>query len=198
MGINESNTNNNEYKKEYNLIKENENYNFIIEKSEDLIIIKCNNYKINLNNNDITKLTNLTFKTIDIAYTYIINKIDKKEFYINDIIKNKEKLKLLLKKNEHYNNNEEFELLLNDKDILSYFMWLSQVSSIFLDNFEPDKINERYKEKHISHFYENGSQNNSNNKNFEFEFVQDLTSDSYIKYFYDNSFTVFNSINFGL
>ena len=154
----------------------NENYNFIIEKSEDLIIIKCNNYKINLNNNDITKLTNLTFKTIDIAYTYIINKIDKKEFYINDIIKNKEKLKLLLKKNEPYNSNVEIELLLNDKDIL----------------------NERYEEKHISHFYENGSQNNSNNKNFEFEFVQDLTSDSYIKYFYDNSFTVFNSINFGL
>ena len=78
----------NEYE-EYYLIKENNAFKFIVGKTDKYIIIRCKNYEIKLNNNDLTILTKSLLNTINDAYEYIINIFDDKKVVIKDIINNK-------------------------------------------------------------------------------------------------------------
>ena len=81
---------------EYYLLKNNHFFRFLIIKSTDKIIIKCNNYEINLNNNDLSILTKTNLNTIDEANTFLINIFEENKVNIKEIIKNKE-MKLELK-----------------------------------------------------------------------------------------------------
>ena len=58
---------------EYQLIKGNSSYKFIIGKKKTEIIINCKNYKLILNNNDLSALTKTILNTIDDSYLFIIN-----------------------------------------------------------------------------------------------------------------------------
>ena len=79
---NKSNNENNIFEnlfdyEEYYLIKEKVGYKFIIAKQSNDIIIKCKNYELTLNNNDLTLLTKSVLNTIDDAYLFIINIFEK-------------------------------------------------------------------------------------------------------------------------
>ena len=58
---------------EYFLVKENIAYKFIIGKRKNDIIIKCKNYGIKLNNNDLSLLTENILNTLDNAFDFMIN-----------------------------------------------------------------------------------------------------------------------------
>ena len=74
---------------EYYLIKEKVGYKFIIGKRSNDIIIKCKNYELTLNNNDLSALTKSIINTIDNAFLFIINIFEENKVIIKDIIINK-------------------------------------------------------------------------------------------------------------
>ena len=80
---------------EYYLIKEKIGYKFIIGKRANNIIIKCKNYELTLNNNDLSLLTKSILNTIDDAFLFIINIFEENKVIIKDIVFNKSIILLL-------------------------------------------------------------------------------------------------------
>ena len=74
---------------EYYLIKEKIGYKFIIGKRSNDIIIKCKNYELTLNNNDLPILIKSILNTIDDAFLFIINIFEENKVIIKDIVINK-------------------------------------------------------------------------------------------------------------
>ena len=74
---------------EYYSIKEKTEYKFIIDKCSNDIMIKCKKYELILNNNNLSKLTNSIFNTIDDTFLFIINIFKENKVIIKDIIINK-------------------------------------------------------------------------------------------------------------
>ena len=95
---------------EYYLIKEKAGYKFIIGKRSKNIIIKCKNYELILNNNDLSILSKSIIKTIDDAYLFIINIFEENKVKIKDININKT-ISLLLNINI-YNKPKDIEIIL--------------------------------------------------------------------------------------
>ena len=91
---------------EFYLIKDNNAYKIIIEKLKNEILIKCKNYEIKLNNNDLSILSKSKINTIDEAYQFLINIFEYNKVIIKEIIINKS-IKLLLKV---YMNNIEKDI----------------------------------------------------------------------------------------
>ena len=95
---------------EFYIIKEHNAYKFIISKKQSEIIIKCKNYDIKFNNNDLSILTKSILNTIDDAYDYIINIFQENKVVIKEII-NKKTIKLLMKI-YILNKQKEIEIIL--------------------------------------------------------------------------------------
>ena len=70
---------------EYFLVKENIAYKFIIGKRKNDIIIKCKNYEIKLNNNDLSLLTENILNTLDNAFDFMINIFEENKVMIKDV-----------------------------------------------------------------------------------------------------------------
>ena len=105
---------------EYYLIKEKTGYKFIIGKRSNNIIIKCKNYELIFNNNDLSILTKLILNTIDDAYLFIINIFEENKVIIKDITIDKT-ITLLL--NIYiYNKPNDIEMILlynkTNKDLI--------------------------------------------------------------------------------
>ena len=106
--------------KEYYLIKEKAGYKFIIIKRSNNIIIKCKNYELILDNNNLSALTKSIFNTIDDAFLFIINIFEENKVIIKEIVINKT-ITLLL--NIYvYNKQKDIELILlynkSNKDLI--------------------------------------------------------------------------------
>ena len=191
---------------EYYLIKENNAYKFIIGKEENELIIKCKNYEIKLNNNDLRILTKALLNSIDDSYKFIINIFEDNKVKIKDIIINKT-IKLLLKI-YIYNKEKEIEMILiynkENKDLIINELNnknnnLKKEINILKNevNFLKQEINEL-----------NISKNNSNCKdiqNFDeeefksnpkqIEYSKDLVIDSYAYNCIDNTYITFKLSN---
>ena len=101
---------------EYYLINEKAAYKFIIGKTSNGVIIKCKNYELTFNNNDLFIFTKSKFETIDDSFLFIINIFEENKVTIKDIIINKN-ISLLL--NININNKQkdiEIILLYNKKN----------------------------------------------------------------------------------
>ena len=108
---------------DFYLIKDNNAYKIIIEKLEDEILIKCKNYKIKLNNNDLSILSKSIINTINEAYQYIKNIFEYNNAFIKEIKINKS-IKLLLKINVN-NVEKDIEIILaynnDNNDIINNY-----------------------------------------------------------------------------
>ena len=91
---------------EFYLIKENNAYKITIKELKDEILIKCKNYEIKINNNDLSFVSKTIINTIDEAYKFIINIFENNKVFIKEI-KIKKSIKLLIKM---YNNNIEKDI----------------------------------------------------------------------------------------
>ena len=105
---------------EYYLIREKVVYKLIIGKRSNDIIIKCKNYELSLNNNDLSKLTKTIINTVDDAFLFIINIFEENKVIIKDININKN-ITLLL--NIYiYNKPKDIEIILlynkTNKDLI--------------------------------------------------------------------------------
>ena len=97
---------------EYYQIKDNIIYKLVIIKNNNEIIIRCKNYSIIFNKNNLSILTKTKFDSVNDAYKYIINIFEENKVIIKNIVKNKE-IKLALK----ISNDKmlEIQLLFNKK-----------------------------------------------------------------------------------
>ena len=182
---------------EYYLIKENKVYRFIIYKRKIDIIIKCKNYEIKINNNNIKKLyTKSFFSSNDDLYKYIINSFEKNEIIINEIVPN-EVIKLKINKKEL-----ELNLKYNKENKNSLFNEFNYFYIEYKNEINDLKDEIKMLKKEIRKLK---SCNNNNNKpeieKNEINLIKEnrvskeLTKDSYSQFALDNSFTVFKSIN---
>ncbi len=96
---------------DYYLIKGNNAYKIIIKKLENEIQIKCKDYEIHLNNNDLSILTNSILNTIDETYEFIINIFERNKVTIKNIIF-KKMITLSLKININ-NLEKDIEIILD-------------------------------------------------------------------------------------
>ena len=105
---------------EYYLIKEKAAYKFIIGKRSNDIIIKCKNYELTFNNNDLSILIKSYIKTIDEAFLFIINIFEENKVIIKDIVINK--TITLLFNIYIYNKQNDIEMILlynkTNKDLI--------------------------------------------------------------------------------
>ena len=163
--------------KEYYYIYSEIIYKIIIAKNENEIIIKCKNYTILLDSNDISLLTKKKFSSIEETYEYLSNIFEENNVIIKNITKNKE-MKLALNA-----NNKSFELILlynyNNSDFI-----INEINKL-------KKENEKIKNE-INIL--KGYQNNGSNP-LDIKFLTNVTNESYTEFDLDNTFTVFKSIN---
>ena len=104
------NENNNLYDyEEYFIIKENNVYKIIIEKRNNDLTIRCKNYIMKLNNNNL-KINKYSFSSIDKAYNFFINLFDENKVFIENIIINK-LIKLVVQIDDIQKNKIELDLL---------------------------------------------------------------------------------------
>ena len=191
---------------EYYLLKKNNIYKITIEKIKNEIIIRYKNYEIKLNNNNLLQLTKSLLNKIDEAYELIINAFEKNKIILKDIVINKY-IKLFFKIYIYNQENDiEFLLLFNKENK----NWISNKTNDNYNQLKEDIINLKEEIKIIKKEIEIIKKNNLKNKeinelsnnNFsqsfspkDLQYKKDLTKDSYSELDYDNSFTVFKSIN---
>ena len=75
--------------KEYKIEKDNYNYDIVIGKTKDNIIIRCLYYELKFNNNDLSTLTKIVYNSLDDSYEFIKNSFEYKKILIKDITKAK-------------------------------------------------------------------------------------------------------------
>ena len=193
---------------EYYLIKENIVYKMIIGKKEDEVIIKCKNYKINININDLSIMIKKELKTIDEAYQFIINSFEYNKVIISEITIHEE-IKISIKTNINYKEKDIAFILTYNKDNKNFNI------NVLYDNYNKLKIELNNLKEEINILKkEKNNLNINNNINIikkedeekikdtmfksspkEIQFIEDLAKDSYIGYSFDNSFIVFKAIN---
>ena len=187
---------------EFYLIKENNAYKIKIGELKNQILIKCKNYEIKLNNNDLSILSKSIINTIDDAYQFMINIFEYNKVIIKEI-KINESIKLLLKI-YIYNIEKDIELLLTYKNniINNYLKENNEINKlkeeikllkedikILKDNLKENKIN-----KNDNTLKKIDINNNIRNpKNIEY--LYDIINDSYSYFCLANTFSVFKSIN---
>ena len=167
---------------EFYLTKEGIIYKIIIGKNKEQIFIQSKKYFIKFNLKDFSFLIKTDFNSIDKVYEYIINLFEENQIFISDIKQNES---LILKIQE---KNIEFLLTYNLKNS-NYIM--NDINNIKKDiNLlkEENKIlkKEINKLKEL-HF-------NSNPE--DIKYLSDICEDSFAFDNSDNSFTVFQSINY--
>ena len=168
------------YYHEYFLLKENIIYNFKITNIDKSIIIRCKNYSITLTLNDIALLTNIEFNSINKSYEYIVDLFEDNKVIIKSILPTK-KLKLNFK----INNEKEFEMALiynkeNNDFIISEINKLkSDVNYLKIENDKLQKKIQLLKKFHAK----------------DMKCLFDVTKDSCAQMGYNNTFTVFKSLN---
>ena len=159
---------------EYYLKKGDNNYKIIIGKSKNLIIIKYENYIIDLDYHKLPKKFTYNINSTDKAYKFINKLFNEDKVIIKDIIINKE-LKLILNISNE-NNENEFEITL---------LYKNELKNNYNSMKKKDNINKN-KNNNIQ----------KNNKLFKENIIKfDLTNDAFNSYASDNTFSAFKSIN---
>ena len=83
--------------KEYKLTSDDKTYNFSINRTDEVILIKCSNYESRLNINDLTKLTKVFMDDLNYAFKFMTDIFDSDRVMIKEIIKNEMiKLKIII------------------------------------------------------------------------------------------------------
>ena len=178
---------------EYYLLNHNLIYKITIFLNNNEIIIKCKNYIITLNINNIQDLTGIAFNTLIESYEFLTNKFEDNKVEFNNIILNKN-IKLTIYNETNTNNNIIINLKydVNQKD---YFLSKINKLNVELNNLKIEinnlkKENDKYK-KDINLI--KNSKTKYNNTNFNL--YSNITNDSFADIDLDKTFTIFKSID---
>ena len=190
---------------EFYLVKENNAFKIILEKSSNNIIIKCRNYEIQFNNRDLSILTKDDFKSIDDSYDFINSIFEENKVFIQEIVNNYF-IKLILKIDINQKEKDfEIILLYNYKSEDFKFNDIKYNYNKLLDevNNLKEKITscEKKVEK-INEFYKTPNSKNKEKEYFSntilnpynIKYEKEITDDSYAYSALDKTFSLFKSI----
>ena len=189
---------------DYYLIKENNVFKIVIIKMEKILLIKCKNYQIQLNIDDMSELIKIKkFNSIEEGYKYF-----------NDIF---EENRIKIKK---ITINKSITLVLNlelNKDIIINLIYQKDNKYIILDelnqlrmeiselkeeiSFLKKEINELKEINSVKSINKDKIEIKTNNKNPDMEKIKDIqilkdfNIESFTDCYLDNTFTVFRSVN---
>ena len=183
-------------------------YKFCIYQRKNDIIVKCKNYEIRFNCNDLSLLTKSIFNSISDAYEFIINLFEDNNVKIKNVKRNREII--LLCKIFIYNKEKDIELFLKyDKSKSDYI--IKQINDNYyklkeeIDNLNGE-ANSLKKEMNEPKACINKSclgntlmPNDCEIENYEnpidIQFLNNIVNDSDTKYILENTFSVFKSID---
>lgn len=104
-------------KREYKLTKDDITYNISINKTDELLLIRCLCYEIKLTINDLTKLTKIFLDNLNDGFKFIIDIFENDKVIIEEVEKNKMiKLKFIIFDYAGRENLIDVELLYNSKN----------------------------------------------------------------------------------
>ena len=104
-------------KREYKLTKDDITYNISINKTEELLLIRCQSYEIKLTISDLTKLTKIFLDSLNDGFKFITDIFENDKVIIEEVEKNKMiKLKFIIFDYAGRENLIEIELLYNSKN----------------------------------------------------------------------------------
>ena len=167
---------------EYYLIKNNIAFKISVEKNENKIVIKINNYLRSFNLKELSELTKNDFNSMNKAYKFIVNIFECNNVTIKNIISNKEIILLLKVSND---NEKELSLLINKNNKTNYIYEMYKIKNDI--NYLKNENNKLKKEIDILKSYHNNPK--------KLDYLSKITKDSYSLFDLDNIFTVFQSIN---
>ena len=172
-----------DYYQEYYLIKGNIVYKFTIEKNNEDIFIKCKNYFISVNKDDLNILTKLKFSSVNNAYVFIFNAFEENKVTIKDIL-----IKAEIKISIEYKGKEiELTLKYYDQNINSLTKDIKRIKNDMKNLKEQNNLLKIEINK-LKNYHEK-----NNLKNIKLK--SKVSNDSYAHFDLENSFTVFNSIS---
>ena len=172
-----------DYYQEYYLIKGNIVYKFTIEKNNEDIFIKCKNYFISVNKDDLNILTKLKFSSVNNAYVFIFNAFEENKVTIKDIL-----IKAEIKISIEYKGKEiELTLKYYDQNINSLTKDIKRIKNDMKNLKEQNNLLKIEINK-MKNYHEK-----NNLKNIKLK--SKVSNDSYAHFDLENSFTVFNSIS---
>ena len=104
-------------KREYKLTKDDITYNISINKTDELLLIRCLRYEIKLTINDLTKLTKIFLDNLNDGFKFLLDIFENDKVIIEEVEKNKMiKLKFIIFDFAGRENLIEIELLYNSKN----------------------------------------------------------------------------------
>ena len=168
---------------EYYLIKDNIIYKVEVDKIVNMIIIKCKNYMVNLNINDLLINEN-KYNSLEEIYEYLLNIFEENQVIIKSIIMKKE-IKLILK----IDKEKEIEVKLLYNKIKNDFI-INEINKLKYDIFILKNENYQLKKEidTLRKFHYNRNPK-------EIQLLSDITKDSYSGTNLDNTFNLFKTIN---
>jgi hypothetical protein len=104
-------------KREYKLTKDDITYNISINKTDELLLIRCQCYEIKLTITDLTKLTKIFLDNLNDGFKFLLDIFENDKVIIEEVEKNKMiKLKFIIFDFAGRENLIEIELLYNSKN----------------------------------------------------------------------------------
>ena len=175
---------------EFYLFQDGSIYKIFLIELEDDIIIKYRKYEKKIKLNDISSLTNKRFNSIHEIFVFFSKLFEDNKIRIKNINANRS-FRLSFYLNNVNTDEIELNLIYNENQSNSILEEINNKYNTLLTNFKNIKqeIKKLKKEqKNIKII-----QNNENPK--EIQFSNDIATDSFAGFSYDDSFTVFRSIN---
>ena len=165
-------------------------YKIVISELEDEISIKYKKYEEVLNIEEINSIFKIGFNSIDNCYKYISKFFENNKVLIKSIDLNKS-IKLSFYLNDINSNDIEIELKYDENLNSSIYEELINKYNKLQKNIKEVKQELNYLKKEQKNI--KIIQNSDNPK--EIQFSADIAKDSFAGFSYDDSFTVFRSIN---
>ena len=183
----QENLNYNDYQ-DYYLMKENIIYKIIIEKDDEDIFIKCKNYLISINQNELSLLSKIQFNSLNKAYEFIFNLFEENKVIIQNVLIIKE-IALVLK----ISTEKEIELILKYNYTKNNISINADLKEIVNEIKKLKEENEVLKSEinQLKNYHENNNKNNPNN----IKLFSNIINDSVSTVSLSNSFIVFKAIN---
>ena len=175
---------------EYFILQEWSIYNFNLCQMKNNISIRYKKYEAILNLEQISSLAKYRFSTINEYYNFLSELFEEKKINIKEINVNNS-IKLSLKINQSFASSEEIEIELkyNENKSNSIMEELNDKYNKLSKSVKEDKIQLNSLKKEAKGII----QNNDNPKDIQYS--TDVVTDSFAGFSYDDSFTVFKSIN---
>ena len=179
-------------KNEFKLMKDNINYNIILTKTNDSIIVECSSYIKIFKFGKLSNLIKHNLNSLEDEFNFLYNLFINKNIEIKDILKDTCIILILkLDKNNNNNNNQQINIciyLIKDKLNKDYI-----INELYNKNIKLEKEIKQLKNNILEMEKLTNKTENKNNFSDSINLVPIIKTSSYTRNPKDNTFIIFNS-----